>query len=120
MELDFGIGVLRKPIEYSVSLVEKQGSWTQIYGNSDGSYTPDRTVASNYLIVAPDVVITNPNKAQGSQVSKGKVTSVKWYYQTRQMDKGRTPISASDARFAINSDKTLSVKFTCLTPTPAP
>ncbi len=110
MELDFGIGVLRKPIEYSVNLVEKQGSWTQIYGNSDGSYTPDRTVASNYLIVAPDVVITNPNKAQGSQVSKGDVTSVVWYYQTRQM-KERTRITSSDGRFAINNDNTLSVKF---------
>ena len=77
MEIDFGIGVLRKPIEYSVNLVEKQGSWTQIYGNSDGSYTPDRTVPSNYLIVAPEVVITNPNKAQGSQVSKGEVKSVR-------------------------------------------
>ena len=112
MEIDFGIGVLRKPIEYSVNLVEKQGSWTQIHGNSDGSYTPDRTVPSNYLIVAPEVVITNPNKAQGSQVSKGVVTSVKWYYQTRQMEKGRTAISASDARFAINNDdNTLSVRF---------
>lgn len=108
MELDFGIGVIKKPIEYTVRLIETQGSWAQIYGNSDGSYTPDRTVASNYLIVAPDVVITNPNKPKDSQVSKGVVTSVRYYYQTA---KAKTPVSSSDGRFALNADNTLTVKF---------
>lgn len=110
MEIGLGIGVIKRPIDYSVALVDVQGTSTQVYGNSYGVYTPDRTISGNYNIIGGTVKITDPNRADGAQTFDGTVTSIRWYYQ--ELGKSPVAIVGDSDKFSVdNSNNQLIVKF---------
>lgn len=108
MDIELGIGVLSLPINYSCELVEIQGGSRQIFDNSNGSYTPDRTTSAGALILGTRIIINNPNLPDGQQQSEAAPSSVVWYYIDATGK--NTLIDSSTNDFSIdNANKRLTV-----------